>query len=330
MKNKLSILLMVILLAAFLTQPVFAQSSTGRSRTAATFKLTVTANVAATVTITNPSDKGFVAVKGRTTLVQDLAPGRYNVRVEAPGYLPQTKTINFSANQSLNYQLQPALMRLKVTSNVNGARVQVSGASRANGPAPFQKDLITGNYTVSISANGYVPQSRAVNLQSAQNLHFNLEFATVSLNVSSNVPGAKIQVNMVNSKDPATFGSIPFQKNMVLGSYSITVSAGGYTTQTKQLELSRDTNFHFELIPAMGKLQVVISPDSLNKRDIYARDKILIIDNGIDMEGLNFELRPGQHTIQIISGGLWTQTTINVVAGKTYTIKPVLSFEVSK
>ena len=104
--------------------------------------------------------------------------------------------------------------------------------------------------------------------------------------------------------------------------------AGGYVTQTKSLDLLSDTNFHFELQPAMGTVQVMVSPDSLNKSDIYAREKILIIDNGIEMESLSFQLRPGQHTIQIISGGLWTQTTIIVEAGKTYTIQPTLSLDV--
>ena len=119
-----------------------------------------------------------------------------------------------------------------------------------------------------------------------------------------------------------------FSKNLILGNYSITVSAGGYVSQTKSLDLTQDANFHFELQPAMGTVQVMVAPDSLNKSDIYAREKILIIDNGIEMESLSFQLRPGQHTIQIISGGLWTQTTIIVEAGKTYTIQPTLSLDV--
>lgn len=144
------------------------------------------------------------------------------------------------------------------------------------------------------------------------------------MNVTSNVTGAKVRV----SGSASLSGTIPFQKNLILGNYSITVSAGGYVSQTKSLDLTRDTNFHFELQPAMGTVQVMVAPDSLNKRDIYAREKILIIDNGIEMEGLSFQLRPGQHTIQIISSGLWTQTTIQIEAGKTYTIQPVLSLKV--
>ena len=252
MKNKLILFLAILLVPMLL----FAQSASGgRSRGTSTFQLTVTANISASVTITNPAIKGFTALNGNTTFVQALVPGKYTVKVSAEGYIAQTKTVNLTENQTVNFQLQPALVRLKVTSNVHGASVQVSGAGTASGNIPFQKNLTLGNYTVSISANGYESQSRAVNLQSAQNIHFNLK-------------------------------------------------------------------------TAMGTLQVVISPDSLNKRDIYAREKILIIDNGIEMDGMNFQLRPGQHTIQIISGGLWTQTTINVEAGKTYTIQPTLSLEI--
>ncbi|MDA3938175.1 MAG: PEGA domain-containing protein [Spirochaetia bacterium] len=300
----------------------------GRSRRGSTFQLTVTANVRASVSITNPAVKGFASLTGNTTFVQALAPGKYTVKVTAPGYTPQTKAVDLSANQTVDFQLQPALVRLKVTSNVNGSLVQFSGAGTASGNAPFQKDMIPGNYTVSISANGYVPQSRAVNLQTAQNVHFNLEKATVSLNITSNVSGAKVQISNPAVKGSASSGTIPFQKNLVLGNYTITVSAGGYVSQTKSLDLTRDTNFHFDLKPAMGTVQVMVAPDSLNKSDIYARDKIQIIDNGIEMESLSFQLRPGQHTLQIVSGGLWTQTTINIEAGKTYTLQPVLSLKV--
>ena len=254
--KKILLAILVVLLFVGLTMDISAQSASGgRSRRGSTFQLTITANVPASVSITNPMEKAFTALNGNTTFVQALVPGKYTVKVSAPGYIAQTKTIDLTANQTVNFQLQPALVRLKVTSNVHGASVQVSGAGTASGNIPFQKNLTLGNYTVSISANGYESQSRAVNLQSAQNIHFNLK-------------------------------------------------------------------------TAMGTLQVVISPDSLNKRDIYAREKILIIDNGIEMEGMNFQLRPGQHTIQIISGGLWTQTTINVEAGKTYTIQPTLSLEI--
>ncbi len=326
--KKILILFLTILLVPTL---IFAQSASGgRSRRASTFQLTVTANVSASVSIINPAVKGFSALTGNTTFVKALAPGKYTVKVTAPGYIPQTKAVDLKTNQTLSFQLQAALVRLKVTSNVNGALVQFSGAGTASGNAPFQKDMTPGNYTVSISANGYEPQSRSINLQSAQNVHFNLVLSTASLNVTSNVKGAKVQFSNPAVKGSAGTGTIPFQKNLVLGNYSITVSAGGYVTQTKSLNLTRNANLNFELQPAMGTVQVRVAPDSLNKSDIYAREKIQIIDNGIEMESLSFQLRPGQHTIQIVSGGLWTQTTIKVQAGKTYTIQPVLSLKVNQ
>ena len=256
--KKILLVFLTVLMLAGLSMNVFSQSASGgRSRRGSTFQLTVTSNVSASVSIINPAIKGFNPLTGNTTFVQALAPGKYTVKVTAPNYTPQTKTVDLKANQTLNFQLQPALVSLNISSNIKGARVKVSGPASAT-------------------------------------------------------------------------GSIPFQKNMVLGNYSITVSAGGYISQTKSLNLTRDTNFHFELKPAMGTVQVMVAPDSLNKRDIYAREKILIIDNGIEMEGLSFQLRPGQHTLQIISGGLWTQTTIKVEAGKTYTIQPSLTFKVSE
>ena len=258
MKSKKRLVVIpLILLFLGSTMNISAQSTSGGSRRgSATFQLTVTANITASVTIKSQNNKSIPQVNGTTTFVQAMVPGNYNVQISAPGYVSQTQIVILDANKAVHFDLLPVTARLTVTSNVNGAAVQVTGGigkgGTVNGNAPFHKDLALANYSVAVSANGYISQTKTVNLTRNSNLHFNLQ-------------------------------------------------------------------------PAMGTVQVIIPPESLNKKDVNARGKIQILDNGTVMNGTTFQLRPGQHTIQIISGGLMTQTTFNVEAGITYTIRPVLT-----
>ncbi len=249
---KRRIVIFIVSLFLILPGAVFAQRTTG-GRSAPTYSISISANVRASITITNLSNNSTVS--GTTSFSQTLTQGNYSVQASASGYVSQTQTVNLNSAKTINFTLQPSTARLNVTSNVNGATIRISGSSNASGSAPYQVDLPLGNYTVSISAGGYVSQSRSVNLRSAENIHFDLQ-------------------------------------------------------------------------PAMGTVQVIISPAILNKKVVNARSQIQIYDNGSLLSGTSFQMRPGQHTIQIVSGGFMAQTTINVAAGVIYTINPQLTLSV--
>ncbi|MBI9097408.1 MAG: PEGA domain-containing protein [Spirochaetaceae bacterium] len=331
MNKRLKTATFLVALIVLMTQSLIAQSTTGRRSTTppapTTFELIVNCNVqGATVSINNGAATGVTNYKG------NFASGVYVVNVSAPGYTSMTQRVNLRSNQTINIQLQASTVQLNVTSNINGALIQVynqSGNSLVtSGNAPFRASLPKGNYRVSASADRYTPVDQRVNLQSAQTINLQLQLATAKLNVTSNVNGAQIQVNSPGVNSPAASGNAPYQTDLPLGTYTVTASAPGYTPQTKELNHTRHSNVHFNLKAANGTVQIIIPPESLNKKDVNARNQIRIYDNGALVEGFIQQLRPGQHTIQIVSGGLMTQTTFNVEAGVTYTLKPVLTLTV--
>ena len=331
--NLKRIIILTLFISSVLTLNLSAQSTSGgRSRRGSSYQLTVNANVSASVIINNQTDRNAPAVTGSSSQTFTLVPGNYNIQISANGYTPQSRVVVLDNNKTETFQLQPSTSRLNVTSNVNRAALIISGGigkgSTINVTAPYQADLAQGNYTIAISAEGYISQSRTVNLQRHENVHFNLEQALVNLNVTSNVTGAIVAVTGGVGKGSSFSGTIPFQQELLPGEYSITVSAQGYTSQTKTLSLTRASNLHFELLPSTGTVQVIIPPEYLNKKDVNARAQIKIFNNGLEISGFVFQLRPGQHTIQIISGGLMSQATINVEAGRVYTIRPILTLSV--
>ena len=241
--------------------------------------------------------------------------------------------IGFSANLQAQVPDRSAKFRLSVTSNIR-ARVliqpRVRGAAPINGTTNLTANLPRGTYVVEVSAAGYESQRRVVALDRNMSLNFTFQSsqpaspAGARLSITSNVNGARIQI----SGPKKTAGTAPFAGNLPRGSYTITIAAPGYTTQTQTINLQQNENLHFNLQPPLATIQVIIQPENLNKMVNDPLSMVAIYDNGVLMNGTVFTLQPGRHTIQIVSGGMSTETTFNAEAGRTYTINPYLSINI--
>ena len=101
-------------------------------------------------------------------------------------------------------------------------------------------------------------------------------------------------------------------------------------TETEQVNLNGNQTIDFRLKPAMGKVVIFVNGQDLNKKDLQGRQYLEIYDNGqkLPLNQFDFDLNPGQHTIQIVSGALMSQVTINVEAGRTYVLEPFMNINV--
>jgi len=149
------------------------------------------------------------------------------------------------------------------------------------------------------------------------------------LTVTCNAPDATVEVYSINSKDVSLNGSATFTATIAQGSYRIEVKAPNYITQTRDIELTANSTESFTLQPATGRVIILLTGEFLNMKHSNPRSLIEVYDNGTLLEGNGFqyELRPGQHTIQIVSGGFMVQDTIQVQAGRTYRLEPVFRLE---
>jgi len=149
-----------------------------------------------------------------------------------------------------------------------------------------------------------------------------------TLTVTCNVPNASVIIEP--EKGNRINGQATFEQMLDSGNIRITVEADGYISQTRDVNLDSNKTESFTLQPATGRVEVMISGDFLNKKIVNARDQIQVYDNGtlLGGNGLVYELRPGQHTIQIVTGGFMVQKTIQVQAGRVYRLEPVLDIQI--
>ena len=162
-----------------------------------------------------------------------------------------------------------------------------------------------------------------------QKIYIELNPVSYTLTVRSNVKAAYVTVKSVSTKDSWT-GNTDFNVQLAPGYYEVTVGADGYTSETRQVKIDGHQIVSFDLKQSVGKIVIFINGQDLNKKDLQGRQYIEVYDNGQKMpqNQFEFELRPGQHTIQIVSGALMSQVTINMEPGKTYIIEPYMGINV--
>lgn len=208
---------------------------------------------------------------------------------------------------------RPATFTLTVNSNVSAVQIKVDGA-------PIKGNSISvkpGNHTVQVSANGYFDWQQTVNVTANQTVMATLQPLVYNLTVDGNVKGARVFIN----GNPQ--GMISYSQDLRPGQYTIKVAEFGYQEWETTINLTGNQKVYAELQPALASVQVSLPSSVLNSRDKGAAGKVEIYVDG-RRQGTSFQLPPGQHEVEILSGGLGVKQTITVQPGASYTIEPAM------
>jgi hypothetical protein len=141
---------------------------------------------------------------GVTPKLVALAPGEHEVWVELEGYRMATAKVVTRRAEEVALELRPELIvgRLQVTSPDAG-QVTVrspAGETLGQGPAPLALDLPPGSYELSVSSPRHLPWTSVARVEADQATAVTAvpQLApepTGSITVTSNVPGALVEVN---------------------------------------------------------------------------------------------------------------------------------------
>lgn len=114
------------------------------------------------------------------------------------------------------------------------------------------------------------------------------------------------------------------------GNHNVTVQANGYSEYRTTINLNRNMVINTVLNPfrqvksKIAYVSVYIPENLINSSVHGALNQIRIFDNGRLTNGFNFEVKPGNHTIRIESGGLVIEGSYYFESGESYSIEPVM------
>jgi hypothetical protein len=95
-----------------------------------------------------------------------LAPGKYSVRVEKKGYTTFEKRVDLGPKQQVvRAKLAAATATLRVTSNVNGAKVSLDGEERGKTPLELS-NVKPGRHELSVTAEGFATRTETLEVES--------------------------------------------------------------------------------------------------------------------------------------------------------------------
>ncbi|MFH2114773.1 MAG: PEGA domain-containing protein [Spirochaetota bacterium] len=309
---------LVILLAFTVLSGVFAQSRV---------TLTVIASEGPAQVILS----GRLLGVGNPRFVAQVAPGTYDLVVRKPG-LPEFKqritigsgglTVNAQLGGAVTPPPAPVPQTFTLTVNSNVADAQVSVNDTALGAAPAAATVQVGNYNIKVDAPGYEPYNATVTVNGNLTHMASLKALAYRTTINANVAGAEVFFNGVKA------GTVPFQADLVQGSYNLKVTASGYQDYTAGISVSGSQTINVNLIPLYATITVSVPAQFLNKGAENPAMRIEFYVDGTRVNGFAAQVQPGQRTIRIASGGLSMETVVNLQPGRSYTIEPSFSITV--
>ncbi len=254
-------------------------------------------------------------IKGNQATIE---AGSHTVTVRASGYFDWQQNVNVNSNQTITANLQPREYQLSIDANVNSYSVLIDG----QGIKGNRTSVEPGTHTVTVRANGYFDWQQTINLTGNQTVYATLQPIEYNLTINSNIRGAKVFIN----GNPQ--GMTSFSDNLKPGSYSIRVTEFGYQDFNATVNLNQNREIYANLEPAFARILVKFPANLLNSKDKGASSKVEIYVDGNRQNGHSFQVNPGQHTIQVITGGFSVEQKFNFQPGRDYTIEPSLGLSI--
>jgi phosphatidylinositol-3-phosphatase len=192
-----------------------------------------------------------------TYTLTSVAPGTYNVTASASGHSSVTSSASVTSGSTatLNFSLAPTsgpgaisgrVTNISTGGAVSGATVSFSGGSTtadSNGNYSFS-NVGPGTYSVTASHTGYFNVTNSVSVNSGSTATLNFQLATggkiggtVTNTGGGVIAGANVTItggSISTTVNTTTNSSGVYNSNWVpVGTYTVTVSASGFTTQSK-------------------------------------------------------------------------------------------------
>jgi hypothetical protein len=276
----------------------------------------VAAMIALTIQPNVPNAAIFVDGAQISGTVVNVLPGPHSVRVTAPGFREFNTTVDVAEPMVVQAVLATFGIALTVQPNVDGAIVFVDGAQISGNTV----NVRPGRHDIRVAAPGYVDFGTSVNVTAPLVVTARLSAAGITLRVTSNVGGAIVAINN------EVKGPVPYSEALPPGSYTVIVSAPGYSDFATTVSLSKPTTINALLQQAVANVSVVIPPGFLDRGNREGAGQLKLFVDGKQLnfrkDTRGFPLTAGRHRIVLTSGALAVELAdFDFQAGQSYTLQ---------
>jgi predicted Ser/Thr protein kinase len=226
--------------------------------------------IAIAIPAPTPAEKDKEIVAPDTTV--KFFPAKKGAQANA-----QKQALPFKATSSPN-KVFVQQSELKLSSQPDGAKVEIDGWSEPNWVTPFTAShLAAGNHTIVFTKAGYLPQTRMVESVTGKSVEVpaDLTPAVSTLVVTSNPQGASV---WVDGKDSGM--ATPAQLTLEKGPHHVTVKKAGFKEVSADETLSEGQTVSFS--PTL----LSISPQSEDAKSASLLRRILGTDSVPEGKGL--------------------------------------------
>jgi formylglycine-generating enzyme required for sulfatase activity len=186
--------------------------------------VTLAPTFAGVTVTTNPSSDIYIAGerKGNGTWEGRLLPGIYNFEARKEKYTSATDKREVVSGQPLTINLQPVAKTgtLKVMTTPTDATITLGGANKGTAPATL-RDLLVGDYTLSLSLPGYATTTKTVTIAEGETAQVTETLVNGrAVTVASEPSGAALSI------DGNPVGQTPYNGSLTFGSHTLQIQQG--------------------------------------------------------------------------------------------------------
>ncbi len=254
-----------------------------------------------------------IAVNGRVAgaaplVAKDIAPGSYEIAVQAQGLKPVKKTVKVKPGKTakVTLDLKAPLGKLTLTSTPSGAEVQDGAAFLGKTPLKRIK-LGAGAHSLSVRLKGYAPSNLQVSVKDGEEVKHAVKLtplpATLVVITTAGgkpLPGTDVKVDgKLVGRTPLTWA------RLTPGKHTVEISRQGVVPVKRTVKVgpAGKAELTIPLRVPQGKLTLTTKPDGA---------EIVLFGQVVGTTPVkNLELAAGDHTLKIRKKG-WVDADLKV------------------
>jgi hypothetical protein len=184
-----------------------------------------------------------------------LFPGVYTFTLSKALFKTTVQTIEISESSPNTFRidLEKNVGTLSLNVTPRDAVVEINGDRRQG----RSFELLPRMYTVTVKREGYEPVSRTVDIKLGETMQLDISLEPHVGSIQFSVTPATANAKLIgrDGKVVETWRGVNILNDIPVGSYTIEVSASGYQTQNRRVEVSKDERTRVEVSLQAGSQQ---------------------------------------------------------------------------